>query len=130
MIHLYKSDKPNHGLVRVRNRWFLVFREDGVQRRMALGTTDEAEARANRDAAYATLIANGAAFHPARKGRPRIKPPGHTGAIPAHVFSRHPWQARVWKKNLGYFPTMVEAEARVGSYLSENEKSPDAGATA
>jgi hypothetical protein len=120
MIELYNSRKPTHGLVRVRNRWFLVFKEDGVQRRMSLGTTDEAEARRVRDEAYAKLIAEGAILCPRKTGRPKITPPGFTGTLPDGVSYRHPWQARVGKKNLGYFPTMADAEARVRGYLSGN----------
>ena len=118
MIQLYKSTKPNHGLVRVRKRWFLVFREDGIQRRMALGTDDEATARANRDAAYATLLANGATFRDKKPGRPKI----FTGTLPEGVSFRNPWQAKVGGRSLGYFPTMADAEARVRGYLLENPK--------
>jgi hypothetical protein len=120
MIHLYHSDKPNHGLVRVRGRWLLLFREDGKQRRIALNTTDEAEARASRDAAYAKLIENGAVVGQ-KLGRPRITPPTHSGEFPEGVFYRLPWQARVGTKKLGNFATMAEAEARVRGYFNEKE---------
>lgn len=119
MIYLHKSNSPNHGLVRVRKRWFLVFREDGVQRRVALNTSDEQAARQHRDAAYAKLIENGAEV--GRKvGRPKITPPSYSGNFPDHVFYRHPWQARVGEKKLGNFATMAEAETRVQDYLEEN----------
>jgi hypothetical protein len=127
MIELYNSRKLTHGLVRVRNRWFLVFKEDGVQRRVSLGTTDEAEARRVRDESYAKLIAEGAILCPRKTGRPKILPPGFTGTLPDGVSYRHPWQARIGKKNLGYFPTMGDAEARVKGYLSENAESIRAG---
>jgi hypothetical protein len=123
MIQLHKSDSPNHGLVRVRKRWFLVFREDGVQRRIALNTTDEQAAREYRDKAYVKLIENGAEV--GRKiGRPKITPPAHTGAFPEGVFYRLPWQARVGEKKLGNFATMAEAEARVQGYIKETSSEP------
>jgi len=119
-IQLPKPDKPNHGLVQVRKRWFLVFREDGVQRRIALNTTDEQAAREYRDAAYASLIANGAEVG-RKTGRPKILPPGFTGTFPEGVSYRLPWQAVAGKKKLGNFATMDEAVARVRGYLSGNE---------
>jgi len=122
MIQLHKPDHPNHGLVQVRKRWFFVFREDGVQRRIALNTTDEVEARRHRDAAYATLIANGAEVG-RRTGRPKILPLGFTGTLPEGVSYRLPWQAAVGKKKLGNFATMEEAAARVRGYLSGNAES-------
>ena len=118
-IQLPKPNKPNHGLVRVRKRWFLVFREDGVQRRIALNTTDEQAAREYRDAAYASLIANGAEVG-RKTGRPKILPPGFTGTFPEGVSYRLPWQAAAGKKKLGNFATMDEAVARVRGYLSGN----------
>jgi hypothetical protein len=115
-IQLPKPDKPNHGLVQVRKRWFLVFREDGVQRRIALNTTDETEARRHRDAAYAKLIENGAEVG-RKTGRPKILPPGFTGTLPEGVSYRLPWQATVGKTKLGNFATMDGAAARVREYL-------------
>jgi hypothetical protein len=123
-IQLHKSNSPNHGLVCVRKRWFLVFREDGVQRRIALNTTDEQAAREYRDKAYEKLIANGAEVG-RKTGRPKILPPAHKGEFPEGVFYRHPWQARVGTKKLGNFATMGEAAARVRGYLLEN--TPEAG---
>jgi hypothetical protein len=117
MIQLPKPDKPNHGLVQVRKRWFLVFREDGVQRRIALNTTDEQAAREYRDAAYAKLIENGAEVG-RKTGRPKILPPGFTGELPEGVSYRLPWVAAVGKKKLGNFATMEGAAARVRGYLS------------
>ena len=111
MIYLHKSNSPNYGLVCVRKRWFLVFREDGVQRRIALNTTDEQVARTHRDAAYVKLVEAGAQL-----GRPKIIPPAHSGKFPEGVFYRHPWQAKVGTKNLGNFATMAEAEARIRSH--------------
>lgn len=122
MIHLYKSNSLNHGLVCVRGRWFLVFREDNVQRRVSLQTKDEATARSSRDAAYAKLLAEGAEIYPHDVGRPKIKPHGHVGGFPDDVFYRLPWQARIGKKNLGYFATMAEAEARVMRYRETNNE--------
>jgi hypothetical protein len=119
MIQLPKPDKPNHGLVCVRKRWFLVFREDGVQRRIALNTTDEQAARKYRDAAYSKLIENGAEVG-RKTGRPKILPPGFTGELPEGVSYRLPWQATVGKKKLGNYATMEDAAARVRGYLSAN----------
>jgi len=118
MIELYNSPKPNNALVKVDGRWFLRFKEDGIQRRVALATSDEETARRLRDASHAKLLSSGAAVMPVRKaGRPRIAPPGHTGDLPPHVTYRHPWHAEVEGKSLGFFATMDEAEARVRGHL-------------
>jgi hypothetical protein len=119
MIYLHKSNSPNYGLVCVRKRWFLVFREDGVQRRIALSTTDEQVARAHRDAAYVKLVEAGAQLG-CKIGRPKIIPPAHSGEFPEGVFYRHPWQAKAGTKNLGNFATMAEAEARIRSHQEKN----------
>ena len=119
-IQLYKSDKPNHGLVRVRKRWFLLFREDGTQRRVALNTTDEALARKHRDAAYAKLLASGATVCQRKAGRPKTAAPGNP-KLPPNVFYRKPYQARVGKKALGYFDTPGEAAARVTEHFCNVE---------
>jgi len=122
MIELYDSPKPNNALVKVDGRWFLRFKEDGIQRRVALATPDEETARRLRDEAHAKLLANGAAVMPVRKaGRPRMVPPGHTGDLPPHVTYRHPWHAEVEGKSLGFFATMAEAEARVTGYFENAE---------
>ena len=115
MIQLYKSAKPNHGLVRVRKRWYMLYSEDGAQRRIALNTTDEAVARKHRDAAYAKLLANGAVICPRGAGRPKTSAPG-IAKLPPNVFYRKPYQARIGVKSLGYFDTPEEAAARVGEY--------------
>jgi len=120
MIQLYKSNKPNHGLVCVRGRWFLLFREDGIQRRIALNTTDETLARAHRDIAYEKLITEGAVFSDAKAGRPKTLSPG-SAKLPPNVFYRKPYQARIGTKSLGYFDTAADALNRVDAEQSRDD---------
>jgi hypothetical protein len=113
MIELYNSNTPDKALILVRGRYFMLYTEDGKQHRVSLGTRDLATARMKRDAEYVKFLANGAQLCKRKAGRTPLTPPD----APEHVHYRHPWQARVGGRSLGYFATMGEAEARVRGHF-------------
>lgn len=66
MIEIPKISKPDSGMVCRKGIWYAVFYVDAATRTRSLGTGDKMEARAGRDAFFASLAAQGAATRSVR----------------------------------------------------------------
>lgn len=66
MIEIPKIAKPDSGMVCRKGIWYAVFYVDKNTRTRSLGTGDKTEARAGRDAFFASLAAQGASTRSVR----------------------------------------------------------------
>lgn len=113
MIEIPKISKPDSGMVCRKGIWYAVFYIDGATRTRSLGTGDKREARAGRDAFFASLAAQGAATR-------SVRSKAAAGSM-AYIHERPRFVIRVPGRKLRYAVSEEQAREIRDEMLGEND---------
>lgn len=108
--------KPNSGLTRIGRRWYAVVTQDGVARKVALGTDDVSRARSLRDELFASLLDEGAEWAVSGKRARAFKPD-----TKQYIYYRKPWTVVVKGRRIGEFETEQEAREARNKHVYETQ---------
>lgn len=112
MIEIPKIAKPDSGMVFRKPIWYAVFYVDNKTRTRSLGTGDKTEARAARDAFFASLAAQGAATRSVRTKA--------AAGSDAYIHERPQFVVRVPGRKLRYAASIEHAREIRDEMLGEN----------
>lgn len=112
MIEIPKIAKPDSGMVCRGGIWYAVFYIDGATRTRSLGTGDKTEARASRDAFFASLAAQGAATRSVRSKA--------AAGSDAYIHERPRFVVRVPGRKLHYAASIDQAREIRDMLLKES----------